>query len=61
MAEGFEELFFLGEWVLIVAEEMKNELLEFGYGRYMMALNKELPPEVDPWFLEHGIHLTLTF
>ena len=47
--------------MLIVVEEMKNELLEFGYGRYMMALNKELPPEVDLWFLERGIHLTLTF
>jgi len=61
VVEGVWRVVFLGEWVLIVVEEMKNELLEFGYGRYMMALNKEHPPEIDLWFLEHGIHLTLTF
>jgi len=34
---------------------MRNELLEFGYVRDMMALGEELPTEVVVWLLEHGI------
>jgi hypothetical protein len=39
---------------LIVVEEMRNELLEFGYVRDMMALGEEIPSEVVVWLLEHG-------
>jgi len=39
---------------LIVVEEMRNDLLEFGYVRDMMALGEELPSEVVVWLLEHG-------
>jgi hypothetical protein len=34
---------------------MRNELLEYGYVRDMMALGEELPTEVVVWLLEHGI------
>jgi len=40
---------------LIVVEEMRNELLEFGYVRDMMALGEEIPSDVVVWLLEHGI------
>ena len=39
---------------MIVVEEMRNDLLEFGYVRDMMALGEELPSEVVRWLLEHG-------
>ena len=51
--KGFEGLTFW-ERDLIVVEEMRNELLECGYVRDMMALGEELPSEVVIWLLEHG-------
>jgi len=39
----FERFVFLGERVLIVLDKTSNE---FGYVRYMVAPNEQLPPEV---------------
>ena len=43
----------------MIDEKTRNEMLELGIVRDMMALGDRVPPEVVIWLLEHGTFLFL--
>lgn len=52
--KGFEGRILNDFLVLTVDEETRNDLVESGLVRDMVALNERLPSEIVIWFLEHG-------